>query len=485
MTKPGTVKSVASVAKKARAEDKAYRAKAQDSFQNFAARLGFGQNNQITSSYYLFDYMSRNRTQLEAAYRTAWLVGQAVDAPAEDMTRAGVDFDGGIQPDQMKELQTQLMELNIWGELCSTIKWARLFGGCIAVMLIDGQDVSTPLRLNTVAEGQFKGLLVLDRWLVQPTLSNLITEMGPDFGLPKFYSVVADAQALASMKIHHSRVLRIDGIELPYYQRLAENGWGESVIERIHDRLVAFDSATMGAAQLVYKAHLRTLKIPDLREIIANSGKAYENIAKQLEFMRSFQSNEGITLLNGGQEGSADEFETHSYSFAGLDDVILQLGQQLSGALQIPLVRLFGQSPAGLNSTGESDLRTYYDGITKGQEAKLRRPLTKLFDVLWRSTIGGQPPDDFSWHFKPLWQLKEEEKSTIAGQVEAAVADAYDKGVISQQTAMKELQQSSRITGVFSNITDEDIEAAEEEIPTAEEVAAMNAPAKEAGKTDE
>ena len=37
-------------------------------------------------------------------------------------------------------------------------------------------------------------------------------------------------------------------------------------------------------------------------------------------------------------------------------------------------------------------------------------------------------------------------------------------GLMSQKTAMNELRQSSRITNIFSNITDEDIEAAEDEL---------------------
>jgi hypothetical protein len=67
----------------------------------------------------------------------------------------------------------------------------------------------------------------------------------------------------------------IDGIELPYWQKMAENYWGLSVIEPLYDRLIAFDSTSQGAAQLVYRAHLRTLYIEKLRELIAFGGEAY------------------------------------------------------------------------------------------------------------------------------------------------------------------------------------------------------------------
>jgi len=461
-------KSIAGVARKAQSESKKFldaRAQAYDGFTNFIARLGFGANNQNSASHYRFDYLTRNRTELEAAYRTAWMVGAAIDYPAEDMTREGVDFKGEIDPKNIQTLQAKITELKIWHSICEAIKWSRLFGGAICVMLIDGQDVSKPLRPETVGRNQFKGLLVLDRWLVQPQLTNLITDLGPEIGLPKYYDVVADSRALAAMHIHHSRVLRFEGLDLPYYQKLVEMMWGQSVIERIKDRLVAFDSATVGAAQLVYKAHLRTIKIEGLRDIIGTGGPAYEALFKFMETIRVTQSNEGLTLLDKN-----DDFEVNQYTFSGLSDIILQFGQQLSGALQIPLVRLFGQSPAGMNSTGESDLRTYYDNINKTQETMLRPILNRLLEVMHRSVIGDELPEDFNYKFRPLWQLKEEEKADIANKDADTQTKLLDAGLISPATALKELRQAGEVSNRFSNITDKDIADADQEPPKGEGV---------------
>ena len=455
------VRSVAGVAQRAKVQDAKFRKESGKSFvkdglTNFVAQLGMGVSAQLTSNYYSFDYLTRNRLELEAAYRTAWFVGAAVDVPAEDMTRAGIEIGTSLPPDDIEALTAAIRDYMLWQRIAETIRWARLFGGCIAVMLIDGQDVSKPLNIDSIAEGQFKGLLVLDRWLVQPSLNNLVTEMGPDLGLPKYYSVVADAQALATMRIHHSRVLRIDGIQLPYYQRLVENGWGESVIERIHDRLVAYDSGTLGAAQLLYKAYLRTYSVEGLRELVAAGGASLQGLTAQMAFMRQTQSNEGITIVD-----STDKFETHTYSFAGISDVLLQLAQQLAGSLQIPLVRLLGQSPAGLNSTGESDLRTYYDGIARQQETQLRRPLTKLMDVLCRSVLGKPAPKGFTFKFNALWQMTATEKATAASTIADAVMKPYEAGIMRADTALKELRQSAEGTGIFSNISDEEIKEAE------------------------
>lgn len=451
--------------KAARDSASAKRFMAADSFQNFEARVGIGTNNQSSGGGYGFDFISRNRVQMEAMYRSSWIVGQLVDVVAEDMTRAGISITSDLPPDDEKKLDQAMDAMRAWDMLCDTIKWGRLYGGAIAVMLIDGQKMETELNVDSIGEGQFKGLLVLDRWLVQPTLNQLVQDYGPDMGMPKYYDVVADSMALKRQRIHYSRIIRIDGVDLPYWQKISENLWGQSVIERMFDRLVAFDSTTQGAAQLVYKAHLRTYKIEKLREIIGLGGPALEGVIKQIEFMRRFQSNEGITLMD-----ATDEFEAHQYTFAGLDDVLIQFSQQLSGAAQIPLVRLFGQSPAGLNSTGDGEMKQYHESINKEQERRLRMPLTRLLDVTARSVLGKPMPEGWSFTFESLQRMNETEKADTALKTAQAVAEALDAGIIDLPTAMKELKQSSEITGLFTNITDEQITEAENAPPSVSEV---------------
>ena len=99
--------------------------------------------------------------------------------------------------------------------------------------------------------------------------------------------------------MHYTRVIRLEGIKLPYWQKITENLWGMSVIERLFDRLVAFDSTTEGAAQLVYKAHLRTMAVEGLREIVAGLAgpEALNGLLAQVEMTRYMQTNEGMTTL--------------------------------------------------------------------------------------------------------------------------------------------------------------------------------------------
>lgn len=427
-----------------------------DGYMNLMSRTGIGANNMVSQYTYGFNMLTNDRMRLESMYRGSWIVGAVIDSVAEDMTRGGVSITGSIEPDKISKIQTKLTRLGVWRAILESIKWGRLYGGAIAAVVIDGQDPSTPLDISTVSTGQFRGLKVYDRWAL--SASNTMVEFGMDAGLPVHYDVIADilTKKLSGVRWHHSRVIRFVGIQLPVWQAMQTEYWGESVIERMNDRIVAFDAATMGASNLVEKAHLRVLMIKGLRDTFNEGGHAEDILSRSFNTMRQLQSNEGLTVLD-----AEDSYQPHTYSFGGLSDIILQFGQQISGATGIPLVRLFGQSPAGLNSTGESDLRMYYDHILSQQESRLRDGMLLVLRVMYRSLFGQDAPDDFDFEFSTLWQTSEKEKADISAVVTDTIIKAYDAGIIDQVTAMKELRQSSESTGIYSNITQEAIEEAE------------------------
>lgn len=434
-----------------------------DGFQNFVQRVGLGTGSSISAGTYSpSQLISRNRLLLEWAYRQNWVAGKIVDIPAEDMTRAGIEILSSDEPDQIEEMQAALNRMGFWDQLLDGLKWGRLYGGAIGVFQIEGQDMGTPLRVETVGRGQFTGLTVYDRWQVQPDLSQLV-QTGPMMGTPEFYRVVSSYDQMGSIvdfgqPIHYSRVIRFIGTKMPAYQAMTEQWWGTSVLERLYDRLVSFDTATMGAANLLDKAHLRMVGIDGLREILSMGGPAEQALVANFHYIRQMQTNDGITLLDKN-----DAWQTSAYSFSGLSDMMLQFNQQVTGAADIPLVRFFGQSPAGLSATGESDLRNYYDSINSQQESRLRLGIERALAVLHQSLYGTPMPSDMTFTFCPLWQMSQREKAEVAKITTESVVGAFDAGLIDTATAMKELRQASHTTGIFSNISDEQIEEAESE----------------------
>ncbi|PAV10837.1 hypothetical protein CBG25_01200 [Arsenophonus sp. ENCA] len=438
---------------------KSHSQKTVDGYENFTARVGMQTPNQHADSTYRPDWTSRNRLLLEYAYRSSWIIGAAVDTVADDMTRKGVNITSQMESSDKGAIESLFDELEIWENLNNAIKWSRLYGGALGLILIEGQAPFTPLRVETIGKGKFKGILPLDRWQVNPDLNRRIKTLSKDLGKPEFYDMVTVENGIPAWKVHHSRLIRFDGVTLPYQQTKTENEWGMSVIERIFDRLTAFDSTTTGIAQLVYKAHLRTFKVKDLREILGTGGLRYEALMKHMNMIRQYQSNEGMTLMDAD-----DTFETHSYSFSGLDNVLARFAEQISGATGIPLVRLFGQSPSGFN-TGDADLANYYDNIATQQARRLKQPLRKLFEILHQSALGEPLPDDFSFAFNPLWQMSDMDKSTVAVNMINALNAAQDGGMLSVKAAMSSLRDLSDVISIGSTITDEDIANAEEEAP--------------------
>lgn len=439
-----------------------------DGFDNFLSRIGLNNDNALSGGTYDFNLITTNRLLLEAAYRGSWVIGVGVDSIADDMTRAGIQLTSNDAADKIGDMKAMMSRLQIFQSVGNGIRWGRLYGGAIAVMDIKGQDKSTPLDPETISEGQFQGIVIYDRWQINPALFDTI-DSGPEMGLPKFYSIVTnntptgstpDANASGQIKVHHSRVIRFGGVPLPYFQAITNMMWEESVCERIWDRLISFDNATMSSASLVDRANLRTIGIEGLREIMAAGGKAQQGLERQFDMMRMLQVNEGLTLID-----KEDTFASTAYSFAGLSDMMLQFGQQIAGGFGIPLVRFFGQSPAGLNSTGEGDLRMYYDNINAQQEAKLRNPFEKIVKILYRSMYAESAPKDMQFTFTPLWQTTPMDKATIAKLNTDTITEAHDSGLVDTPTAMKELRQSSGDSGIFSNITDEQINEAETEEP--------------------
>lgn len=451
-----------------------------DGFKNFAARLGVSpglgqgtEDNLLSKGHYIFNLLTRNRVQLEAAYRGSWIVGQVIDAYAEDMTREGIQLKTNEGAEDVEEVSLELHRTKTFDGMRENIQWSRLYGGSIGVVQIKGQNLASPLRIESVGKDQYQGLAIYDRWQLYPSLDDLIQE-GPDLGLPKYYDIVLggnlndpmQAEAgkagnpndVGRVRVHHSRCFRMIGIKLPYWQAITEMLWGESVLERMWDRLIAFDDATMSAGNLINRANLRTVQVEGLRQILAAGGPAEEALLSHFEYMRMFQSNEGLTLLD-----KEDVFASTAYSFAGIPETIIQFGQQVSGAAKIPLVRLFGQSPAGMNATGESDIRLYYDGIKASQEANMRPFLTDLVKIVWQSKTGKKAPSDLTFNFVPLWQMSATDKATVAKTNTDTLIAANESGGIDRATMMKELKASSSETGLFTHITDEMIEEAEQE----------------------
>ena len=116
-----------------KARDEVIAKRTADSVENFAAALGMTASNLISQTTYGFNPITRVRTMLEWIHRGSWLGGVAIDLVADDMTRAGVDIKGDIDPSDTEEIEEANVYYGVWNSINECIKWGRLYGGCIGV----------------------------------------------------------------------------------------------------------------------------------------------------------------------------------------------------------------------------------------------------------------------------------------------------------------------------------------------------------------
>lgn len=464
-------------------QSKALAHRTKDSFQNFVLGQGQGTDNALSASTYGFNPITRNRILLEWMYRGSWVPAHGIDAVADDMVRKGVDWTG-LPPDAPAVLDAVFQRHGVWTSKADAKRWARLYGGALEIIMIDAEDMSQPLRLDTVRAKSFRGTIAMDRWMVDPSLNTLVADLGADVGLPMYYRVQSDAPVLRGQVIHYSRVVRHEGIKLPYWQRVAENLWGESVLERVYDRLIAFDSATQGTAQLVYKSFLRTYKVDGLRKMLGEGGDGLELLLRFTDQMRRTQSIEGVTLIDAKDEMVVNQSSVQS----GVTDALVQLGQQVCGGFEVPAVRFFGQSPAGMNATGESDFRNYYDGINHKQEVELRPGVDVVARVACASEGIQIDPEGFGFTFRSLWEMDEKDKAQVSSQDTQSIMTVNDSGLLDEATILRELRDRGAKVGRWQSITDEIIEQVEVNGPPRPNIAAapeLGAEGGEAGDTEE
>lgn len=451
-------------------EPQPIRSRALDAFSNVLARLGAGTPNLLEGTEYSLQRMSRDFNTLNALYRESWIVRRIIDVIPADMLKNWITITSGLDPDVEKRLSLTLRRTQLIDKLKRGMQWGRLYGGALGVMLVkhQGYDLSQPLQLDWIMPGDFAGLLIFDRWNGVNPSSELIEDISdPDYGYPKYYTVT-DPAGGGSVKIHHSRVIRFTGNTLPFWEEIAEMQWGASVVESIFDELRKRDNVSWNIAQLTFMANIRVLKMQDLGQLLAaTDNESQAELLRTLEAQNMLLNNMGMQVMD-----AADGLETHQYTFGGLADCYQQFIMDISGAAEIPVTRLFGRSPSGLNATGESDLQNYYDMIAEKQESYLRPILNKVLPPFIISTLGSLP-DDFDFEFDPVAEPTDKERADLAKCGTDNVVAAYNAGLISQRTALKELKQQSERTGVWTNITDEDIERASDSVEPPGEMGGM------------
>lgn len=429
-----------------------------DAFGNPAARLGFGTFDLMQGTQYTATRMTQNYDLLTTLYRENWVVQNIVQLVPDDVVRKWYELKTSASPEYLDKWTRVERKTKLRDRIREGIYWGRLYGGAAGIILIKGQDdLSKPLDLDMVAPDSFQGLMILDRWTgVYPSIG-IVTDPGdPDFGLPEYYTIRDEERGQMVATVHHSRVIRFIGRDLPWLEKVQETYWGESEIEAIYQDLVRHDNVLANMASLTFRANVTYMESDGLDQLLGTANtemqRRFWNVMAAQSIM---ESNFGTRIVNKG-----DVMHQHQYSFSGLPDVYDRMMMAVSGAARIPVTKLFGRSPAGMNATGESDEQNYYDYIDTIRDTTFRGIVERILPVMALSTWG-KIPDDLDIDFAAMDTPTASENADVVQKRTSAIVQAYQSDLLDQKTARMELNAMDEETGAFGSIPDELIEQGE------------------------
>jgi hypothetical protein len=326
--------------------------------------------------------------------------------------------------------------------------------------LMDGAGDIIPTRQNVV---QFQ----------RDRLTNIMSGMGTtaDKRVGMFYSFApmspdqAEAGYRSSwlvrngqqLKLHPSRVVPFIGQKVPEggFYSSASWFWGDPIMQSIGEAVKNADLAQSGFASLIDRAAVDVFKFKDLMSTVGTQ-EGEDRITRRVAWTSQAKSNYRSMLLD-----AEDEWAQVQITWAGMTDVMMAFLNVVAGAADIPVTRLLGQSPKGLQSNGDGEERDY-NKMIKAQQTEVLRPALDQIDELLIPSALGSAKSDVYYEFAPLDQLDEKDAATVEKQAADTIKVYADAGIIPDvalsEMAKNRIVESGRWPG--SEKAFEDAEAA-------------------------
>ncbi|WP_119689267.1 DUF1073 domain-containing protein [Acinetobacter nosocomialis] len=378
--------------------------------------------------------------QLEAVYQH-WLAKRIVNRPASDMLRAGWFYEG-IQDNDLLKLKEACKAFNLDGVLLSSLVLSRLYGVCYVLLgTVDGGNLDQPFELNKLGVGRLEFFTVLKKKQIEADTSKYLppSEAGGLLKQPEFYKLKLDGKS--NQRIHHTRLIKFAHADVV-------NEEPQSILQEVYEDLLDHAAVKKATASLVHESKIDVIRTPHLVDKIKEDLKG---VAERFLSVGLLKGLNGMIVLD-----KEEEYDSKSYSFGGLPDLMREYSIQTSGAAEMPYTILFGQSPAGMNATGEHDTRNYYDSIATKQTWSLKPFMLRLLSVIVQTTFGRQIPS-LDVVFNPLWQLDGKVRAEVEKFNSERDQRYLEMGVITEPQIAKQLV----IDGVYSVIDEEHIKGLE------------------------
>lgn len=384
------------------------------------------------------------------------------ELPARESVRQWISI--SADKDVGKATLQALQVLGVQSAISEALTWARLYGGSVILLGVDdGQDPSLPLREDSVKS--FRWINVLHRWELQ-VARRYTDPFAPKYREPETYrivsSIVGPDGSGFGREVHETRLIRFDGPLTAQIRREQNDTWCDSVFTHLSAVIRDFWTGFDGAAHLLSDFSQAVYKVKGLAGLVS---------AKPDALIRRFQIMDTVRSLVRAAVIDADgeDFERKATPISGMPELLDRMEKLLSASTGIPVTLLMGSSPAGLQATGASDIRFFYDTVASDQETVLRPRIERLLTLLLRAKDGptkGREPANWSFKFNPLWQLSAKEQAEIRKLTAETDTIEINAGVLHPE----EVRQSRYGGDEYSTVTtlDESLDAADR-IPTAPE----------------
>lgn len=417
-----------------------------DSMVNFVTRLGVQSGDKGANTTYT--YTPPERLELESAYRTSWLARKVIDVPAWDMTREWRAWSGEVDDDIITGLENEEKRLGLSTKVCEAMQWARLYGGGAIVLAVDGQGgPEMPLDITKVGVGDFKFAHVITKLSLTPVDVFDLDPMSPTFGGAEMWNLSANNRS--TIQIHPTRVIRFLGNKVP--PTLQFDGWGDPVWSIFKDPIINVDTSSSAIASLLQEAKIDVINVPGLMESIGNADYESKLLRRFSLAMMNKSINNALLLDGGSGNGQPGEVYTQKQlNMGGLPDVLKLFVMVAAGAADIPVTRLVGKSPDGMNATGDADIRNYYDMLSSRQELEMW-PLIKPIDELMFRNLGIDG-SKIGFDSNSLWQITPLEKATINKTNAEALNIHAATGLIPDDALMEGLLNQLYEQGVYPGL---------------------------------
>lgn len=404
-----------------------------DGYVNLLNKYGTAQDNSTAYSYSPEGPVSD--ADLTVMYQDGGLFSKIIDAPADEAVKKG--FDTGVTDEGAKEYIEDTLAWLEWDESIATaLKWSRLYGGSIAVMMIDdGKGLDEPLDLGAVRT--IEELRVYDRSIAIPDY-NSIYRTEPQAGRgqnryrhrflePEFYDV---SSIYGSFRVHESRCLVFRNGKVPERSTMTQyRHWGIPEYIRIRKELREAITAPSYSVKMLEKCVQAIYGMKNLAELLSTD-EGEDIVLKRLQVIdmaRNFLNSIAID-----SEGETYDFK--SMSLAGVKDIVETTFAAISAVSNIPQTILFGRAPAGENATGEGDMENWYSYVERNQKVQVVPNLKYMLDIIVKAGmaqgyISEDPKPKLTMN--PLWSLSEAEQANVdqvkanTAQVKAATAQMY------------------------------------------------------------